>query len=149
MSGQMIKIDVEKIMDEIRQEIKEKGYTNDLLSFQDVEIESDAAKAEFDMNEMKNCVQAANMSARVEYYHQMIPHRGLKNIVKIVLRKILRFLLLPLLEEQNRYNADSVRTINQLTRYVEEQLQKNHEYEEEIRRLNNRVTDLEAIKEQN
>lgn len=69
--------------------------------------------------------------------------------MKIVLRKILRFLLLPLLEEQNRYNADSVRTINQLTRYVEEQLQKNHEYEEEIRRLNQRVTELEAIKEQN
>ncbi|CUX40509.1 hypothetical protein BN3590_01217 [Clostridium sp. C105KSO15] len=35
----MEKIDVEKIMEEIREDIRIKGYTNDMLSFNDVIVE--------------------------------------------------------------------------------------------------------------
>ena len=43
-------IDVENIMQKIRNEIKEKGYTNDMLSFNDIEIDiSDLIVNEFNM----------------------------------------------------------------------------------------------------
>ena len=37
MAEQIIPVDVEKIMEEIRQEIKEKGYNDSMLSFRDVD----------------------------------------------------------------------------------------------------------------
>lgn len=140
----MMKIDVEKIMEEIRADIKAKGYTNDLLSFQDVVMDNTTENLKFNMDEMNHCTHAANVSARVEYYHQIIPHRGLKNLIKIFIRKSMRFLLQPLVEEQNRYNADSVRTINQLIRFVQEQTEKNDEYEELIRQMQKRIIELET-----
>lgn len=35
----MSELNVEKIMEEIREEIKEKGYTNDMLSFSDMIVD--------------------------------------------------------------------------------------------------------------
>lgn len=144
MEEQMIKIDVEKIMEEIRADIKAKGYTNDLLSFQDVAMDNTTEDTKFNMDEMNHCTHAANVNARVEYYHQIIPHHGLKNLIKIFIRKFLRFLLQPLVEEQNRYNADAVQTINQLTRFVQEQTGKNEELEEIIQQMQKRIVELEA-----
>ena len=64
MAEQIIPVDVEKIMEEIRQEIKEKGYNDSMLSFRDVdgseqlkELTSDV----FDLGEMERVVQQMNM----------------------------------------------------------------------------------------
>lgn len=72
MAEQIIPVDVEKIMEEIRQEIKEKGYNDSMLSFRDVdgseqlkELTSDV----FDLGEMERVVQQMNMRSHVEWYH--------------------------------------------------------------------------------
>ena len=64
MAEQIIPVDVEKIMEEIRQEIKEKGYNDSMLSFRDVdgseqlkELTSDV----FDLGEMERVVQQMNI----------------------------------------------------------------------------------------
>ena len=69
MAEQIIPVDVEKIMEEIRQEIKEKGYNDSMLSFRDVdgseqlkELTSDV----FDLGEMERVVQQMNMRSHVE-----------------------------------------------------------------------------------
>ena len=72
MAEQIIPVDVEKIMEEIRQEIKEKGYNDSMLSFRDVdgseqlkELTSDV----FDLGEMERVVQQMNMRSHVEWYN--------------------------------------------------------------------------------
>lgn len=143
MEEQMIKIDVEKIMEEIRENIKERGYTNDLLSFQDIEINANAYATKFSVSELEKWMKYTNSSHRIEYYHQVIPHNSLKNNVKAIIRKCLRFLLQPLVEEQNYYNANLVKTINQMNLFIQEQIQQNEEYEDRIEMLEKKLKELD------
>lgn len=132
MSNQMIKVDVEQIMKEIRDEIQKKGLTHDVLSFQDISGKNICCSLIFNRDELKKRMCYLNNSNRVEYFHQIIPHRGIKNIIKLVIRKCLRFLLQPLIEEQNHYNAELVQALNQMQLFVEEQIRQNEDYRNQI-----------------
>ena len=49
-----------------------------------------------------------------------------------MIRKCLRFLLQPLIEEQNHYNAELVQALNQMQLFVEEQIRQNEDYRNQI-----------------
>lgn len=123
MSEQMQNIDVEKIMEEIRENIKKRGYTPDMLSFNDVKTqmpENSGGVTTFNVHELRTQVQDTNLHCSLQYY-AMIPSGGIKSFIKRSVRKLLRFLILPIVDEQNIFNGCAVRSLNQLEAYVQEQ----------------------------
>ncbi len=117
------KIDVEKIMDEIRQEIREKGYDASMLSFQDVDGEDElplGQEEKFRLEELERRVQEASLHAEVPWYYQAeggLPVR----LMKKVIRKLIRFAYVPIVENQNRENQLLAQSLRQLLAYVKEQ----------------------------
>ena len=128
----MMQINVEQIMEEIRENIKRRGYTSNFLEFEDIETKALLNAESFDFNEMLASLQRANMKSSVNYYCDVIPHRGVKNLAKAVIRKFLRFLLMPIIEEQNQYNAHSVRVLNQVVLFAQEQIRLNEEMKRKL-----------------
>lgn len=142
MAEQIIPVDVEKIMAEIRQEIKEKGYNDSMLSFQDVdgseqlkELSSDS----FDLGEMERVVQQMNMRSHVEWYYA-VEGSAFANFFKKVIRRLCRFMLIPIVDHQNAYNSSAAQSMNQVLAYVKEQ-------QKTIETLEARIKELEEKKQ--
>lgn len=126
-------INIEQIMEEIRAEIKEKGYKERELSFNDIpikqETQSELSEA-YSSERLDSLINAANASTRVDFYRP-ITDGGLKGMVKKAIRKIMKPLLLPLCQDQEAYNSILVQTINQMKLFIDAQEQ--------------RISDLEMI----
>lgn len=145
-------INVEKIMDEIRKDIQERGYANDMLSFEDVK-NSDIGGCCFNRNEYHDIITRLNHCYFVPWYRE-IGQTGVKAIVKKTIRKIVTFLIAPMSDEQNRFNADVTKAFNQQLGYIEEQddiLKKNRAdiqlLEEKIENLQKEMEDLRGKQE--
>lgn len=144
MAEEMLTVNVKEIMEEIRQNIKDQGYTESLLSFQDVKPkEYIAGNGKLDLQKLHRVLNVVNEKQKIEYYHQFIPHRGVKNIIKAGIRKILRFLIQPFTETQTEFNVSSALTLNQISYFIIEQLNQNEEYETKIAELEKRIKELE------
>jgi len=131
-------IDVEEIMKEIRLEIQEKGLNESMLSFQDVdggEILKGLRNGEkYDPGEFERLVQQVNLRSNVPWYHR-VEGNALANFIKKVIRKLIRFMIIPVVEEQNAFNGSAAQCLNQLLAYVKEQDQKITALERELQAL--------------
>lgn len=117
----MDNINVEEIMAEIRREIKEKGYKESDLSFQDIKLTESACMVEqLDVNRLESLINAANASTRVDFY-KPITDGGIKGLVKKLVRKMVKSLLLPICQDQEAYNSLLIQTVNQMSLYIKEQ----------------------------
>lgn len=117
----MEKIDVEEIMEKIREDIKEKGYKDSDLSFSDVPLSIPLNNdiEIFNLDVLLEKLKEANESVGVHYYN-VIESRGIKGIIKKAIRKTLKFLLYPLCQGQERNNAFSIQAMNQMLLYIQE-----------------------------
>ena len=103
-----MEVNVEKIMEEIRAEIKENGYTSNMLSFTDVNatgtnlvsMDSDYAYT----------VETANSLCLVPFDGPLTGN-PLAVLFKKVIRKLIRFYIRPIVELQNEFNAQVVRAL--------------------------------------
>lgn len=110
-------IDVEKIMEEIKAEIKRKGYTNDMLSFSDVSVfQTDV----FNDDVFSDALDSVSRKWNVSYYKPLVGN-PLKIFVTKVIRKIIKPLMFPLVTEQTEFNASVAQFINQLCLYLEKE----------------------------
>lgn len=102
-------INIEEIMAEIKQKIKEQGLTADMLSFEDVPYKKNA--------------QSGSASEALDYistHYYIQPYKelqgnGVKVFFKKVLRKLMKFYVEPVVFEQNDFNANAVTVIKSLT----------------------------------
>ncbi|WP_028514224.1 hypothetical protein [Ruminococcus flavefaciens] len=102
-------INIEEIMAEIKQKIKEQGLTVDMLSFEDVPYKKNA--------------QSGSASEALDYistHYYIQPYKelqgnGIKVFFKKVLRKLMKFYVEPVVFEQNDFNANAVTVIKSLT----------------------------------
>ena len=146
MAEERHKINVEQIMKEIREDIKQKGYTGDLLSFEDVNEGAgiiNADNAVFSFEGLVSELQAANAGYVVKYYRNP-GNNGIKSFMKKAIRKMLCFLINPMAEEQTNFNACVVRSLNQIVPYISEQEEKQKEYRLRIQDLE---TELQKAKQ--
>ena len=135
----MREINIEKIMEEIRAEIKEK-YGDEAVSFETVKKE-DMPVSAFDLQSFREELHLANLTYEVNYYFPL--PGGLKGLVKKTIRKLGAFLGLPMAQQQTDYNAKTVRMLNQLNHYIEYQEDKNKELERIIEGLEERIVRME------
>lgn len=102
-------INIEEIMAEIKRDIKEKGLTADMLSFEDVPYRGSSQGG--------NAEQALEY-LRANYYIQ--PYKELKGnpvkvFIKKVIRKLVKFYVEPVVFEQDDFNANAVTVLDSLS----------------------------------
>lgn len=139
----MSELYVEKIMEEIREEIKAKGYTNDVLSFSDIIIEDTEIYGEkFDKIIFNEELAVINRIWNINPDREIQCKPGIKGrcvgFIKKVIRKCIRFYLSPIVREQDSFNATAVRLINMVNLYMEE----NTKLSGEVARLKNEQEEL-------
>lgn len=132
-------INVEKIMEEIRAEIKEKGYVDDLPDFSDTFCTiSPSHRGIFDKDEFQETVQYLNENWNVQAYRQLIGN-GLAGKIKILIRKIIRkcikFYIEPIVEEQDKFNGKVTTSFNILVLYVTQMQEENSNLKKQIEQL--------------
>lgn len=112
-----IRIDTEEIMAEIRKEIQEKGYNEQLLHFREIDLCTDIAQQDcYDMESFENHV--ANLNSM---YHITTEHERSGNVIKRFIQrivgKLIRFYIEPIVAEQVKYNIEVTQTMNQVRLY--------------------------------
>lgn len=103
-------IDIEQIMAEIRQEIQEKGFTDDAVSFDEIVAEpySDAAFGDDLGQDISLLITTGNIP-----WARPIP-RGIKGFFMKVIRKLVRFYIIPIVLDQNEYNQRTASVISRM-----------------------------------
>lgn len=132
-------INVEKIMEEIRAEIKKKGYVDDLPDFSDTFCTiAPSHRGIFDKDEFQKSVQYLNENWNIQAYRQLVGN-GLAGKIKVLIRKIIRkcikFYIEPIVEEQDKFNAKVTTSFNILTLYVTQMQEENDKLKKQIEQL--------------
>ena len=138
-------VDIEKIMEEIRREIKEKGYKEEDLHFKDIALDAE------EPSNMRYSREDAERQLDYLSFHSdnpvFFPLSGnpVKTFVQRVIRRIFLFVIYPAFQFQNKHNATVTRFLKQSMNYMnenealQEQLKKQ---QEQIDRLNEEVENL-------
>lgn len=114
-------INVDEIVNQIRAEIKEKGLEPSMLSFEDVPFDKEVSHTETHF-ELSSLVQSADyMNARnqIEPYKE-ISGNPISVFIKKVIRKLVKFYIMPIMTEQNALNYHCANAINQVSCYVQD-----------------------------
>ncbi len=117
-------INVDEIVNQIRSEIKEKGLESSMLSFEDVPFDKEVSHSESHF-ELSSLVQSADyMSARnqIEPYKE-ISGNPISVFIKKIIRKLVKFYIMPIMTEQNALNYHCANAVNQVSCYVQENSQ--------------------------
>ncbi|MDE6848401.1 MAG: hypothetical protein K2O29_06100 [Ruminococcus sp.] len=104
-------INTEKIMSEIRLEIKKKNISTDILSFEDIPYKKPDGVL-FSENPDK-AVDHLRSHSYVQPYHQIFGNPVTVFLKKSV-RKIIKFHTEPIVSEQNNFNASTVTAVASL-----------------------------------
>ena len=97
-------INIEEIMDEIRQEIKDNGYSKKDLSFDDKwAFGSNPSGNPGDLDELYILLAEMEQTKAINYYGELTGG-PLKKIIKKVIRKMVAFVIVPIVLAQNSYN---------------------------------------------
>ena len=130
-------INVEEIMKQIKADINAKGYTNDLLSFDDVVVDvSSMNVVKFDKLQFKEDLYVANHEWNVNPYRPLQGGR-IRVFIRKVIRKLVYFFVEPIVMAQDGFNASIVRMMNQMNCYIDQQ-------EKEIEELRSKISQLES-----
>lgn len=144
----MEQINTEKIMAEIKAEIARRGYTDKILSFDDIgeftdAVSSDGSDRSYNFNVLTDQVNNMNAQYNVLEY-RIYPNAGvlnkIKGIIKKVIRKPIRFYINPIVTDQNEFNASAVRAMNQVRFYIAE----NEDLKSQIEKLTEEVELLKS-----
>ena len=120
-------VNIEKIMAEIRAEIQEKGISLNLPDFSGASEKPVLEIRPFDMQEFRQNVLAVERSYQVECYAPIVGNPIIK-VFKRIVRKLVNFIVSPIVEDQNAFNSATARTISSLQSYI-------HELEKRIKEL--------------
>ncbi len=143
----MESINIEQIMEEIRAEIKEKGYKESDLSFRDIPIR-DNFEMEIGPYDRKDCIDALMMMSNSSTHDINIAvsgHSTFALFIKKTIRKMTKFLFYPVLTLQNEYNLNNVRFCMQIKAHMEELEEELKKKEMEIEELKQKLQDVQNM----
>ncbi len=138
-------VDIEKIMEEIRREIKEKGYKEEDLHFKDIALDAEEPSG------MRYSREDAERQLDYLSFHSdnpvFFPLSGnpVKTFVQRVIRRIFLFVIYPAFQFQNKHNATVTRFLKQSMNYMNENealMEQLKKQQEQIDRLNEEVENL-------
>lgn len=135
----MIKIDIEKIMDEIRAEAKERHMEDCKVDFREVDGSKNMEQM-FNYSELKENLHHANNCWQLPFYFDV--GNGIKGAIKKAIRKLLVFIGVPITEHQTSFNAHVVRSFNEIDRFICMQEIKEKELVQRIEELEEKIIEL-------
>lgn len=120
-----MEVNVESIMDEIREKIKEEGLDASRLSFEDTSPKSEDLGSDindFSKKDLINSCTYMNHHYEVSVWHPLNSSRPIVGSVltfgKKVMRKLTRFFIQPIVEDQNHFNMHATRSMNQVRNFL-------------------------------
>ena len=121
----MAEVNIEKIMQEIRGEIKDKGINQEILEFDEfAEFDSgyriDETSGKFDLLFFYGSMNKANAHYLYEF-NRPIYGNPISVLIKKTIRKITRFYVQPLAIDQMQFNTYNIQALNCIRDYIIEQ----------------------------
>ena len=135
-------INIEEIMSEIRENIKERGYDKEPLSFEEVAVSKPVlqGESEYDAEEFNREIEYLNYNWSNTYQVPISGGNPIGVFIKKVIRKLTRFIVFPIVNFQNAYNASNVRCLKQIKEYMAEM----EEYKVRIAKLEKEIEELKG-----
>ncbi|MFI3237867.1 MAG: glycosyltransferase family 4 protein [Lachnospiraceae bacterium] len=121
------KINIQEVMETLKKEIVETDYQYKVLDFKNVSVDTDITKPEevFELSKMLKYVHNVNKTCNINSNAPFQRAPGfvgwVKYMIKRVIRKVSRFYIEPIIEEQRQFNAHTVKALNQMASYIAEQ----------------------------
>ncbi len=127
-------VNIEEIMKEIRMEIKAEGLNDSILSFEEVVESSEGIidTGKFDFRFLEENLDYINANGTIAA-HRILSGNGIIVFVKKIIRKLTKFYVEPIVEDQNRFNEHTIRVLNSYKYYIDEN--NNNEYVEAIKKM--------------
>ena len=147
-------VNIEDIMADIRSEIQKNGYQKEMLSFSDVPYAEQTADSadRFDSDVLRDHVQFAEEQYCIEPEKEL-QGNFLVTAARKLARKMTRFYVEPIAEEQSAVNASLVQAMQEVELFIQESQEQNqqalHDRIEmlEFQQKNNRLQ-IEQLREQ-
>lgn len=113
-------INVDEIVNQIRAEIKEKGLESSMLSFEDVPFDKEVSHTEthFELSSLVQSADYMNTRNQIEPYKE-ISGNPISVFIKKIIRKLVKFYIMPIMTEQNALNYHCANAVNQISCYVQ------------------------------
>lgn len=129
----MEQINVDEIMRQIRAEIKEKGYKEEMIDFEDIPVCSSPCENNSANDEIGNRIEQMKNISFIEWRRTVPP--GIKGLIKKIIQKCIGFTVAPITEDQTNYNNMIYMTLEQLHRQLQSQQEQMEELQQRIRIL--------------
>lgn len=120
-------LNIEDIMSDIRADIKEKGLSGDMLSFADIPCDANPRNParQYDSDQLRK-----NISYVSDYFalstENEIEGGAFSRFIKKVVRKLTRFYVEPIADEQSAINANTAQALQQLELYTLDSQEQNN-----------------------
>ncbi len=139
-------INIESIMTQIRQESRKKKY-QEKVHFEDNVIDTNHLEAyEFDAYKLDDDVYTLNGAWHINVYQELTGNK-VKVFFKRICRRLVLFFIERLFDDQNCFNAQTVRVINEMNLFVCQTEEKNEALKREIVELREEVQKLRSTVE--
>ena len=115
----MQNVNTEEIMKQIRAEIKEKGLDSSMLSFEEIPFSPEVSHADtaFQLSSLQQSAEYLSIRNQIEPY-KPIEGNFLVVFIKKVIRKLVKFYILPIITEQNALNLHTANAVQQVQNYI-------------------------------
>ncbi|MBQ8824892.1 MAG: hypothetical protein IJZ64_06655 [Ruminococcus sp.] len=112
-------VNVEDIMSEIRSDIKKKGLNNAMLSFADVQSDANPENSAdaYDPDTLRGNVQYVSSQYQLNAYRPLSGN-PVKVFFQKVIRKLVKFYIEPIAQDQTYFNANSAQALQELELYI-------------------------------
>ncbi|MDI3534977.1 MAG: hypothetical protein PWQ82_1342 [Thermosediminibacterales bacterium] len=130
-------INVEQIMEQIRQNIKKRKIKEvDLPDLESLALEDNDYNASFNRTEFEENVKYNNIAWNIQTEYQITSHRKIIGrlivFAKKILRKLLRWYINPPFYRQREFNASVTRSLNQIKAFIDDNLTMYNQLNEKI-----------------
>ncbi len=141
----MENINIEEIMSEIRAEIRAKGYKDDEIAFNDIVLSQVATP--YNMQAFKEELEKMAEDCCVLSYRDVASDRpgigGIVTFFKKVARRLVAFYIEPIVDDQNKFNEETLNLMLQTLNKFAENEEKMSELEKELYDCKKRIRFLE------
>lgn len=113
-------VNTEEIMKQIRTEIKEKGLDSSVLSFEEIPFTPEISRADsnFQPASLQQSAEYLNIRNQIEAY-KPLEGNFLIVFIKKILRKLIKFYIMPIMTEQNALNLHTANAVQQVNNYIQ------------------------------